>query len=455
MSGRIPPHSPEAERAALGAIILDAGNTLPLAIVNTGLTPESFYEPDHAALYAAALKLYEARNPIDILTLSQQFTEEPRIQALIEHCADECLTVAHAEYYLNLVRQKWLARRAITAAQQIQDSAYDTEDADALIASTNSIFNGIVTQRAIEPTNTDRVEASVARWEEAHRRRTAGERDVLAGLPTPWAIMNALTSGLQPGLNILAGRPSAGKSTMEDHLAVHLATLGHPVGRICIDMAADKVLERTCCRWAGVSMPKLEQGFARRDELARIKEAGDRLKKLPIHLNSRDRDVRTICAWARAQHQRHGIKLLTVDFIQLCTYANPGRYMDRNTEIGYISAALKALSFELNIPVLALSQMSRGSEKDSRIPRLSDLRDSGALEQDASTVFFAYKDPDVPEALDATGKPMHRNVWIDLQKHQNGRIGALAFKLFAHYFKFDPAPGGFGGDQQPFNEETT
>jgi len=252
-----------------------------------------------------------------------------------------------------------------------------------------------------------------------------------------------MTQGLQPGLILLAARPSAGKSTMEDAWTYHLAMRDVPVGRVLLDMTLDKGVKRAISRMAEVSLPKLERGFAGRAQREAAADAARLVRGLPIYQTGKYRDVRQVCSWARAMHQRHGIQLLTIDFIQLMNASSGGKYFGANEQMSHITSQLKALSHELRIPVVALSQLNRAKERDGRKPQLSDLRDGGSLEQDASQVIFLYQDKDAPDGVDSSGGE-RRHVWVDVQKNQNGGIGALEFFLYANYFKFVPAPDNFG-----------
>ncbi len=442
------PQSEEAEYAVLGSMLADAESMVPMARLVKALKPECFVHPQIRLVVEAIYEMFDKRQPVDLLTVGNRIGDDD-IRALCMQALDAALTPANAEFYMQIVAEKYMARELIRVAKTIEDEAYTAESPDALAAKAPQLFVDIVAGvPKQEVTNEQRLDESVATWHELAVRRQRGEFNVLRGLPTPFPCMDQWTSGWQPGLIILAGRPSAGKTTMEDHMVMRLVTQGHPVARVALDMSPSVVLERTCCRMAEVSLPKLNKGYATLRNLEDIELAKKNIQNLPIHLNNRDRDVRSICTWARNMHRRHGIKMLTVDFVQLLTYQNPGKFMDRNSEMGQISGMLKNLSFELNIPVILLSQMSRGSEKESRIPQLSDLRDSGSLEQDASVVLFVYLDPKNPETM-INEYAVRRNVWVHCLKNQNGQVSRQAFYLYAHYFKFEEADvKDFGGGDE-------
>lgn len=439
------PQAGEAERAVLGSLVLDSESIVPLARVTMGLKPECFYEPHVSRCVACIFEMFDKRQPIDILTVPQKLGDDDARMVILQS-VDCTPTSANAQYYMEIVRQKHLAREAIRLARQIEDEAFTVENPDSLLAKAPQMFVELAAGvPRFEVTNEQRLEKSVATWRELKGRRERGEFNVLRGLPTPFPCMDKWTSGWMPGLIMVAGRPSAGKTTLEDHIVMKLLNDGMPVARVTLDMSPDIVLERTACRLAKVSFPKLNKGWATDRQIGDVQEATKQLQKLPMFINYLDRDVRSVCTWARNMHRRNGIKMLTIDFVQLLNYENPGKFLDRNSEVGKITGMLKNLAHELNIPVVLLSQMSRSSEKENRRPQLSDLRDSGTLEQDASVVLFVYKDAKNPETQ-INEYAVRRNVWVDCLKNQNGETSRQTFYFHAHYFLFEEAGvENFGG----------
>jgi replicative DNA helicase len=289
------------------------------------------------------------------------------------------------------------------------------------------------------------MDAKLAQFEKAAEQREAGE-EACPGLETPWPAVTELMAGLEVGLTILAGRPSQGKTTIEDQIVVGLAARGVPVGRITLDSTPEELMARAMCRMAGVSLPKLKFGWAGRSNLARVRQARDILAQYPMYITDQEREIRGICARARAWRIHHGIELLTVDFVQLVEAADMGRSQwDRVACVSYVSKTLKALAFQLKIPVLVLSQLSRAVEKDGREPVLSDLRDSGSLEQDAEKVAFVYKDRSKCRAMEAEAPGITKKIratWLDVLKHKNGQTDRQALWMRPHYFRFDEDPSG-------------
>jgi len=244
--------------------------------------------------------------------------------------------------------------------------------------------------------------------------------------------------GIEEGVTIIAGRPSQGKSTLEDEISTGLALSGVPVARVQLDMNRRKSLARATCRIAGVSLPKLKHGFARQNQLAAVREAVQTVRSLPMYLNDKDYSLRGICSWARAMKLKHDIKMLTVDHVGLVQVDGSFRGND-NSRISLVSSTLKALGAELGVAVVLLSQLSRGMEKESRRPQLSDLRDSGTLEQDAAKVIFVYREYR-PKLLAELETDSRRPVWVELLKNQDGETGLLPFWLWKKYFRFELCP---------------
>jgi len=454
---RVPVHSEEAEQGALGAILLEPERLIRVAVSEMGVKPEAFYVPACRLVYEAVLEMADGRaRAIDVLTVSEHLGRQGRLenvggQQFLERLVDATPTAAHGEYYLDIVRQKAILRGGIAICREQEQAAYRAELGDAFAKASAEKFLALVGDTRQALTNAARMDAAVERW----RKAKSGEKAI--GLQTPWGLLDELTCGLEVGLTLLAARPSQGKTTMEDQLCCYAAGQGIPVGRITLDSTADELLQRALCRLAGVSLPKLKFGFAGERQLGLVEQARDTLGDYPMLISDTDRELRQICATARAWKMRHDIQLLTLDFIQLVNVAEMGRSQwDRNTRVTYVSGMLKSLSLELGIPILALSQLRRFTDGKSREPELEDLRDSGSLEQDAHKVLFLYRYDKKAKAMDlahpgATKKK--RPAWADVQKHKDGQTGRVALWLRPHYFRFDQAQGEFEDDELPGREK--
>ncbi|MHC4616800.1 MAG: replicative DNA helicase [Planctomycetota bacterium] len=471
MTERIPPQDQDAEAGALGAMLLDAMRMVPIAMGKIG--PESFYSPAHAKICAAIYELAVTKHflGIDTLTVGAKLRETDELEKIggmieLDRLIDNTPTAEHGEYYVDIVADKAIARSMIATVRDVENEAYRAESAEKLLASLPDRFAGLIRPSAEEKTNKELMDDSLARW-----RRAAEEDEPAIGLPTPWPDLTKPLCGLEPGLTILAARPSQGKTTMEDQIRVDLAGEGIPVGCITLDSSKQDLLDRALSRKAGVSLPKLKYGWAGGANFGQIEDARDILAKYPMYINDQARDIRHICSLGRQWKLKYDIQLLTVDFLQLIEAAEVGRMgWDAKIVVTLASKRLKALGFELGIPVLALSQLNRNIERDTRetrggkksvsirIPQLSDLRDSGSIEQDAEKVIFLYKDlkraKEMEEESPGATKKL-RPMWAEIMKNKNGETGSVPLWLRANYFRFDTAdedftePGSTGIDTDP------
>lgn len=456
-AARVPPHSDEAERAAIGAMMLAPDSVIPLARVKYRLTPEAFYVPWHRSLYEVICGLADKGRTVDLLSVSETAKvlvrmEECGGEAYVERCIDACHTEAHAEYYLDTIRQRWIQRGILNRARVLVDDAYAAERGEDLLAVAPQRFADIVDAVVVEPDNGALMDASVRRWEDAKAFQEGDKSKAPAtGIETPWSEITTILCGLEPGLIVIGGRPSAGKTTFEDMLAVHAAERGVAVARGTLDTTHQQLLERTLCRKAGVSLPKLKFGFAGRGQLASCKTAAEQIRKMPIFINDRLNYVEEFCSWVKMMKARRNIGMATFDYVQLLRVQSGSSFMqdNENARGEYISSMLKRLGNDLQIPIVALSQLNRMVERDNRNPNMSDLRGSGGLEQAADKVIFLYKDKDKTTAMDEAshGATKHkRPVWADVVKHKNGECGMVPMWLYAPYFRFEVAQSSGGID---------
>jgi replicative DNA helicase len=358
--------------------------------------PESFYVPAHRLVCEAIYAVSEKRSGVDVLLVISELRQAEKLEAVggglaLDRLIQDTPTAEHGEYYLDIVRQKDVVRQALRLFQESERECYGDERGDVIAARmADRLMNLVAAEGPVQETNVEVLERKVQRWRDAKAKK-----EPAIGLRLPWETLTELICGLEEGMTVLAGRPSMGKTTLEDQICVELAAQGIPVGRVTIDSTRGELMQRAVCRMAGVSLPKLKFGFARESQLAQVEEAKDVLGKYPLYINDQDRDISVICPWARMMKARYGIQLLTVDFVQIVTAAIMGRQQwDEVACSTYVSGMLKRLSLELHIPVLALSQLNRGSAKDGKLrpPTLADLRSTGALEQDAHKVLAVYRD---------------------------------------------------------------
>ena len=443
---RSPPHSPEAERGVLGSILLDAAgdNRVLDLCTEAGVIDESFFSPANRLLFETLVEMSRAALTIDPLTLAERLRALNRLEdiggtAYLQALLDETPTAAHAEYYINIVRQKHLLRAVITCARDAERRCFDEAvSADLILGEVEQKFLSIA----------DRSEGTGLTWPQAITN-TMGHIDRLfsldagavAGLPTGLKNLDKKLKGLRNGeMIVLAARPSMGKTSLAMNIA-ECAALGkdiygrpmksdhgrqHPVGVFSLEMSTESLAMRMLCGFAGVAAWKIDQGLGNgRVITQQLTRGASELAKAPIYVDDTGGlDVMDMRARARRMKKRYKIELIVIDYLQLCNcreFAKQGRQI----ETSQISGQIKAMAKELNVPVIVLSQLSRANEKrndKSEKPKLSDLRDSGAIEQDADVVLLLRRPSRVAGDPENDDK---RLAIVDVAKHRNGPTGEV------------------------------
>jgi replicative DNA helicase len=458
--------SEEAERAVLGAMMLDGGRVMPLARGVAGLTPEAFGIMAHRIVAEAMWAMAEnSKRYIDMVTVQAELERLGKLDAaggvpLLLGLIDDTPTAAHAEYYIQIVREKWLLRKAMFVTQGLQaDIHAGPENVEEFVRQAPDRFTGLMGVDTQEASNIEVMDHNIERWEDAvaYRQGDASKAPAI-GLSTPFAEMTEMLCGLEPGITIIAGRPSAGKTTLEDMLSHHVAKNGIAVGRVTLDSTRASLLARAQCRIAGVSMPKLKHGFGRRDQIKACRDARNEIGKLRMWIRTDLADVASIRMWALERKRKDGMGMLTIDYAQQVRASELGRAeSDRVARMTHVIARLKKLALdELEIPVLVLSQLNRQSEKDGNDPGLNDLRDSGALEQDADKVIMLYIDKKKRKEMDEadpTATKHKRPVVFGVAKHKDGETGSLPLWMYPPYFRFEVADDEWADDGLPGDQE--
>lgn len=428
---KIPPHNLDAEASVLGALMLDGKS---IAQVGDLLRVDDFYKPAHAAVYAAILKLYERRQPIDLISVKSELTEMNELQNLggstfLTKLIESVPTAAHIQYYAKIVKDKRILRDLISASAEIHETAFDNRDSENIDDMLDDVEKKIfaISQNSVSqkftPVRTELADA-YSRIEKLHQ----GEK-VLAGLPTGFAELDTLLSGLHKSdLVIIGARPSLGKTSFALDIARHVGTQAKKVvGIFSLEMSKEQVIDRLISAEAGVPLWNLRTGRLK-DELdfQLVQSALDSLSHAPIFIDdSPSPTIIQMRSMARRLQMEHGLDLIVVDYLQLVQART--RSDSTVTQITEISRGLKAIARELEVPVIALSQLSRGVEQRERQkPRLSDLRDSGSIEQDADVVMFIYrKDKERPDMT-----PEEQNIAeILVEKHRNGPTGVVQLRF--------------------------
>jgi replicative DNA helicase len=427
---KITPQNIEAEQSLLGSLLIDKDAVIRVAdIVRT----EDFYKESHGHIYAAMLDLFSRHEPIDILSLSAKLSEQNKLEALggrtyLMTLANAVPTASHVVHYANIVQKKATLRRLLIAAGEITSLGYNEEEEveNILDKAEQKLFS--VSQKYLKqifiPIKNILTEA-FDRIDELHR-----EKGKLRGLATGFHDLDNILAGLQKSdLVILAARPSVGKTSLALDIARNVATRSKvPVGIFSLEMSKEQLVDRLLCAEAGVDLWRMRTGrLSDRDEdddFPRIGHAIGVLSEAPIYIDdSATSNVMEIRTKARRLQIEQGLGLLIVDYLQLMESRT--RIENRVQEIAEITRSLKGIARELNIPVLALSQLSRAVESRSpAIPKLADLRESGSIEQDADVVLFIYR-----KSMDRNFRevpPEEKNIAeIHIAKHRNGPTGLI------------------------------
>jgi len=446
------PHYLLAEQSILGVVLLN--NTALATAIEKGLTADDFFLQEHRNVYESMLRLDEARAPIDIVTVAEDLHRHGKLEssgghAYISQLPDGMPRVLNVEHYSKIVKDKAVLRGLIRTAENIQERAFDaTQDVDELLNTAESwvfklaeerIRGGFVGIKQLVRDNFAKLE------------RIFSEGRRVTGLATGYKDFDSRTSGLQPSeLIILAARPSMGKTALALNIAENVALRsGLPVAVFSLEMSKESLLLRLLSSQARIDAHKFRTGHLRHEDWSKITSGLATLGEAPLWIDdSASSSVLEMSAKARRLKKDKGLSLVIVDYLQLI--AAQGRFGNRNEEVSYISRALKGMAKELQVPVLVLSQLTRAPEREERDPQLSDLRESGAIEQDADVVLFInrpnfYK-TDLPEEERAKAK-------VIIAKQRNGPTGNLNFVFLARHTRFEeaaPDEWSAGGEPEGF-----
>jgi replicative DNA helicase len=424
---RTPPHSQEAEESVLGSVLIDREAITDVAEF---LKPEHFYREAYGLVYEAMLMLYQEREPIDVVTVSEQLKKSQSLKkiggrAFLADLVEKVPTAAHTEHYGRLVKDYYIKRMLIRMAGDITNLAFDESKIvrDVVESAERTIF-GLSQQhmRQVFIPIKDALAESFDRLDELHR--SAGG---LRGVPTGFKDLDDTLAGMQPSnLLILAARPGMGKTAFALNIA-QAVSVEHKlaVGIFSLEMSKEELVDRLLVSQADIDAWKLKTGRLDEQEFTQLSDAMGVLADAPIYIDDTPGlSVMEMRTKARRLMAERGVKLLIVDYLQLVH----GRGLEnRVQEVGEISQGLKNIARELKIPVLALSQLSRAVEsRGSKQPQLSDLRESGSIEQDADAVMFIYREDD--EDLS--------NIKLSLAKHRNGALRTIDLRFRGDRVKF-------------------
>jgi len=423
---KLPPQSIEAEKSLLGSLLMDKNAIVKVADF---LQARDFYKQNHQKIYKSILKLFEKGEPVDLLAVSTCLKEKKLLEEIggnsyLTELINFVPTASHISNYAKIVQRKRILRDLIEASQEINLIGYnEEEDIDILLdRAEQKIFS--IAQKSL----TQNFLPIKAGLEEAFERidKLSKHQGVPRGLPTGFTDLDNILAGLQKSdLIILASRPSLGKSALAVNFAANIAVNQKiPVGLFSLEMSKDQVIDRLIAGLSNVDLWKLRTGRLSSEgddnDFTRIQSTMGMLAEAPIYIDdAASSNVLQMRAMARRLQAEHGLGLIIIDYLQLMEPRNP--MVSIVQQVTEISRALKGLARELNVPVLALSQLSRAVEQRSpQIPRLSDLRESGSLEQDSDVVLFIYREDRY--RTDTTRKNIAD---IIIAKHRNGPIGSV------------------------------
>ncbi len=422
---RTPPQSLEAERSVLGAMLINSEAVGTAMEILREKPEEVFYAEAHQCIYGAMVSLFRENTPVDVITLGRRLSQDETLEKAggaiyISELISSVPTSANVEYYARIVLETALLRHVITTCTQVVSEAYmaDCDVVELLDRAEANIFS-ITEQRQLNPIHQvgDLVHDGVLRIEKQITSQTG-----ITGIPTGFTKLDEMLSGLQPSdMLVLAARPSVGKTAFSLNIASNIANRQNKgVILFSLEMSKEQLVQRLLCMEGRVDSTRLRTGFLARNEFPKVQQAAEVLRNAPLFIDDTPNiSVMEMRSKARRHAAKHPCDLIIVDYLQLMT-GGGGRSENRQVEIADISRSIKGLARELKVPVIALSQLSREAEKDdSGMPKLSHLRESGAIEQDADVVMMLARLP----AHESEGRS--NVIRLNVAKQRNGPTGML------------------------------
>jgi replicative DNA helicase len=433
---RVPPQSTDAERSVLGAMLLNP-DAVPRVI--EVLQEGNFYKEAHQRIYSAIVTLFDRNEPVDILTTVEALTKQGTLDAVggasyLAELLDAVPTAANVDFYAKIVREKAILRSLIAACTQTITEAYEeTGEPDDLLDSAERMIFEIAESKLSAPVVPvkDLVVESLERLENMMR-----ERSGVTGIATGFRDLDRLLSGLQNSeLIIVAGRTAMGKTSFALNIAEHAAVKeGFHVGIFSLEMSKEQLVQRLLCSLGRVNWHHLRTGFLAQEEFGKLPMAADRLSRAPIYIDDTPAiSILEIKAKSRRLKATRKLELVIVDYLQMVQ--GRGRAENRQQEVSEISRSLKALARELKVPVIGLSQLSREVDKrETHEPRLSDLRESGSIEQDADVVLLLNRSWEYDRKDED-----RRKATVSVAKQRNGPTGTVDLTFEMDYSRFENA----------------
>jgi replicative DNA helicase len=442
---RLPPHSVEAEQGVLGCVFLMPHECLGECVEKFKQGSEVFYDLRHKAIYELLIEMYDRKEAIDVITVQQRLKDRQQLEAVggIAYLAtlpDTVPSAANLSFYVNIIREKYILRKMISTCTDVVARVYEHEgEVDALVDEVETDILRLSEERVESQTLLikDVVHKAINRLEEYH-----ANQGMLTGLSTGFPDLDKMTTGLHGGeMIVVAARPSMGKTSLAMNIAESVAIDQKlPVGVFSLEMSSESLVLRMLCSRARVNLRNIREGFFSERDFPKITSAAGKLAAAPLYIDdTAGLSILQLRAKARRMWQQYGVKLFVIDYLQLL-HSTARRAENRQQEIADISNGVKALAKELNVPVIVLAQLNREIEKEkNRKPRMSDLRESGAIEQDADLIGLLYK----PSAGDEDEGPSteQESVAVNLliAKQRNGPTGDVNLTFLKTYTRFESA----------------
>lgn len=448
MSDRLPPYSEASERGVLACILLAPNETLPQVLVRLSTAGEdAFYDPRHKLIFNAMAQMFEFGRQIDVITLLEFLTNQDTLQdagglSYLSPLPDAVPSAANVEYYLDTLVEKYVMRKAIHVATEMVTKFYNHNGAvedimDEFEREAMSIRNGMTAD--VIPSMKECAKKAMEQIEDFAQR--AGR---LIGLPTGFSDLDKLTGGLEDGtVFVIAARPSMGKTSLAMNIAEHVAVDQQlPVGVFSLEMTRESLVLRMLCSRARVNLRNIRDGFIADRDYPKLTHSAGKLSGAKIWIEDiSGLSVMSLRARARRMAQQYGIKLLVIDYLQLLHALIDGkRIQNRQQEIAEVSGGVKALAKELGIPIILLSQLNRSVDREKgRKPTMGDLRESGAIEQDADTIGLLYKAKSAEDEDDTPAYFESVPTNLLICKQRNGPTGDVCLLFLKPFTRFENA----------------
>ncbi len=431
---RLPPQNIQAEQSVLGAILLENES---LSAVVEQLSPDDFYKTAHKKIFMGMLDLYEKNEPIDLITLTEQLTKKEELESIggasyLSTIVSLVPTSANAGYHAKIVREKGILRHLISTATGIVSSSYDSDmDVHELLDMAETKMFSISEQAVkrsyvhIKDVVRDTIELVDKLFD---------KKQHITGLPTGFRDLDEATTGFHPGdLIVIGARPGMGKTAFCLNIITHAAVVENvPIAIFSLEMTKEQIVLRMLCSEAEVDSKAVRSGFHSKDDYRKLVNAAGRLSEAPIYIDDSFNSILDIRAKARRLKAEHGLGLIIIDYLQLMS--GTSNITSREQVISDISRSLKALAKDLSLPVIVISQLNRSCEQrgEKKNPIIADLRESGAIEQDADVILFLYRD-EYYKKNDSQKKGLAE---LDIAKQRNGPTKVIELAFIDKYTKF-------------------